>query len=560
MTHAADAHARHTGRLYGVGVGPGDPELMTVKARRIIERAPVIAYPGAAHGSSIARSVADPYLGADKIEVGLRYPVTTGTIEHPGGYEAALAEFYDDCAAQLAVHLDAGRDVAVLCEGDPFLYGSYMYLHDRLAGRYPTEVIPGVASFSAAAAASGTPLVRRDDVLTILPGTLSPDVLAARLRTSDAAVVMKLGRTFPAVREATERAGLLHRGVYVERASFEGQRVVPMADVNGTVPYMSLVLVPAERWPRRPAPDGAARGLVSVVGLGPAGPDWLTPEAHAELAGADVLVGYETYLRRVPQRHGQRRLVFDNRSELDRATQALRLAAAGERVAVVSSGDPGVFAMAAAVLEAVETAEKAAGTAREAAGTAREAAGTAREAAGTAREAAGTAREAAGTAREAAGTAEEAAVTEVEIRVVPGLSAMQAAAARVGAPLGHDFCVISLSDQLKDLATIERRLDAAASADLVVALYNPASRTRRAALQRGLEVLRRHRAPETPVIVARAVGCTEEAITVTTLADVQTAVVDMRTLMIVGSSQTRILPSGNGRPRVYTPRSYPSYE
>ncbi|MBV9818873.1 MAG: precorrin-2 C(20)-methyltransferase [Solirubrobacterales bacterium] len=532
MTHAADAHARHTGRLYGVGVGPGDPELMTVKARRIIERAPVIAYPGAAHGSSIARSVADPYLGADKIEVGLRYPVTTGTIEHPGGYEAALAEFYDDCAAQLAVHLDAGRDVAVLCEGDPFLYGSYMYLHDRLAGRYPTEVIPGVASFSAAAAASGTPLVRRDDVLTILPGTLSPDVLAARLRTSDAAVVMKLGRTFPAVREATERAGLLHRGVYVERASFEGQRVVPMADVNGTVPYMSLVLVPAERWPRRPAPDGAARGLVSVVGLGPAGPDWLTPEAHAELAGADVLVGYETYLRRVPQRHGQRRLVFDNRSELDRATQALRLAAAGERVAVVSSGDPGVFAMAAAVLEAVETAEKAAGTAREAAGT----------------------------AREAAGTAEEAAVTEVEIRVVPGLSAMQAAAARVGAPLGHDFCVISLSDQLKDLATIERRLDAAASADLVVALYNPASRTRRAALQRGLEVLRRHRAPETPVIVARAVGCTEEAITVTTLADVQTAVVDMRTLMIVGSSQTRILPSGNGRPRVYTPRSYPSYE
>jgi precorrin-2 C20-methyltransferase / precorrin-3B C17-methyltransferase len=492
------------GRLFGVGVGPGDPELMTVKARKVIEAAPVIAYPGAEHGSSVARQVAAPYIDEAKIEVGLRYPVTTGTTDHPGGYEGALAEFYDACAAQLAEHLEGGRDVAVLCEGDPFLYGSYMYLHDRLADRYDTEVIPGVTSFSAAAAAAGTPLVRRDDVLTILPGTLPADVLAARLQTTDAAVVMKLGRTFPAVRDATERAGLTERAIHVERASSARQRITALEDLSGNVPYMSLLLVPATSW-SPPATSG--RGSVSIVGLGPAGPHWLTPEAQSELARADVLIGYDTYLRRVPERRGQRRLGSDNRVELDRAREALRLAAEGERVAVVSSGDPGIFAMAAAVLEAADS---------------------------------------------------DGVGGELEIRVAPGVSAMQAAAARVGAPLGHDFCVISLSDQLKDRGMIERRLEAAAAADLVLALYNPASRTRRAQLGRALEVIARHRRPETPVVVARAVGATDETITVTTLSGVDTAAIDMRTLLIVGSSQTRTLPGANGHARVYTPRSYPA--
>jgi precorrin-2 C20-methyltransferase/precorrin-3B C17-methyltransferase len=297
-------------------------------------------------------------------------------------------------------------NVAVLCEGDPFLYGSYMYLHHRLSDRFASEVIPGVTSFSAAAAAAGTPLVRRDDVLTILPGTLAPDVLAARLRSSDAAVVMKLGRTFPSVRRAVSEAGLLDRGIYAERASTDVERVAPLRTVDGPVPYMSLVLVPALPFDRPPSKlDGAAAsaGSVAVVGLGPAGPDWLTPEAQAELAAADELIGYETYLRRVPERRGQRRHATDNRVELDRARHALELAAAGARVAVVSSGDPGIFAMAAAVLEAAE-----------------------------------------------------------ELAAPPpgaghsGISAMQAAAARVEAPLGHDFCVLSLSDQLKPWAVVER--------------------------------------------------------------------------------------------------------
>ena len=486
------------GRLFGVGVGPGDPELMTLKARRVIEGAEVIAYPVARHGRSVSRAVAAPFLRPEQLEVALTYPVTTEETDHPGGYEGALKEFYERSAVEIAGHLDAGRDVAVLCEGDPFFYGSYMYLHERLAARYETEVVPGVTSFSAAAAAAGVPLAKRDDVLSILPGTLPPDVLAARLSDCDAAVVMKLGRRFDAVRGAAERAGT--GGIYVERASTPEQRVAPLAKVEGEVPYMSLLLIPtASRRERRAA-------SLAVVGLGPGGPEWLTPEARSELAGADELVGYGTYLDRVPARPGQRRHATDNRVEADRARHALELAAGGAHVAVVSSGDPGIFAMASAVLEEYER-----------------------------------------------GNGQYAGV---DLRVIPGMSAMQAAAARVGAPLGHDFCVLSLSDILKPWAIVERRLRAAGAADLALALYNPASRTRREQLARALELLREYRAPETPVVVARSVGGDAESVTVTTLADVAPGMVDMRTLVIVGSSTTRVLPGDP--PRVYTPRRYPA--
>jgi precorrin-2 C20-methyltransferase/precorrin-3B C17-methyltransferase len=514
--------ATASGRLFGVGVGPGDPELMTVKARDAITAADVISYPNAQHGRSVARRIAACCLRADHIELPLAFPVTTEMTDHPGGYEAALGEFYDEAAAAIAVHLDAGRDVAVLCEGDPFFYGSYMYLHERLADRYATTVIPGVTGFSAAAASAGTPLVKRDDVFMALPGTLSAETLASRLRSADAAVVMKLGRTFAKVRGAVEAAGAGARSVYVERASSAEERIAPLREVQGEVPYMSLVLVPTHDRHSAQATagdaaaavggDGSGRGSVAVVGLGPAGPDWLTPEAHAELARADDLIGYDTYLARVPERRGQRRHASDNRVEAERARHALELAAAGSRVAVVSSGDPGIFAMATAVIEALDG---------------------------------------------------DAALADVEVRVVPGVSAMQAAAARVGAPLGHDFCVISLSDQLKPWEIVERRLDAAGAADLVLALYNPASRTRREQLARAVEVLRRHRAQDTPVVVARAVGAEDEAVTVTTLgalADPSTGeldAVDMRTLLIVGSSTTRTIANDGGPLRVYTPRSYP---
>lgn len=492
-----------TGTLYGVGLGPGDPELVTVKAARLITAADVVAYHSARHGRSIARAIAEPYLRDGQLEEALVYPVTTEDTDHPGGYDGALAEFYERIAARLAEHLDAGRDVALLCAGDPLFYGSYMHMHTRLGARYPTEVVPGVTSVSAASAVLRRPLVQHDEVLTVLPGTLPAPELAARLAGTDAAAVLKLGRTFDTVRKAFAEAGRLDDAWYVERATTGGQRLRPLAEVDpDSVPYFSLALLPS---PAPTTPESTSdKGEVMVVGLGPGDAQWLTPQAAAALARADHLVGYESYLARVPERPGQQRHGSGNRVEAERAALALDLALGGATVAVVSSGDPGVFAMATAVLE----------------------------------------------------RAAEPRWSGVAVRVLPGVTAAQAAAARVGAPLGHDYCVLSLSDRLKPWEIIERRLDAAGAADLVVAIYNPASRSRVTQLDKAREVLLRHRDPDTPVVIARDVGGAAESITVATLGAFDSSTVDMRCLVIVGSSRTRVSRRAGGSEVVWTPRHY----
>ncbi|WP_329811687.1 precorrin-3B C(17)-methyltransferase [Streptomyces sp. GSL17-113] len=500
--------------MLGVGLGPGDPSLMTVRAVEAIAEADVVAYHSARHGRSIARSIAARHLRPDHIEEALVYPVTTEGTDHPGGYRGALEEFYTEAAARLAAHLDAGRTVAVLAEGDPLFYGSYQHMHKRLAHRYPTEVIPGVTSVSASAARLGTPLSEAEEALTILPGTLSEEELTARLASSDAVAVMKLGRTFPKVRRALERSGRLAEAHYVERATMAGERTGLVADVDpDSVPYFSVAVLPS----RVGAPAGAvrerdgqpaattARGEVVVVGTGPAGPLWLTPQTRGALAAADDLVGYTTYLDRVPHRDGQRRHGSDNRVEAERAEFALELARRGRRVAVVSGGDPGVFAMATAVLEA----------------------------------------------------AAQEPYADVPVRVLPGVTAANAAAARAGAPLGHDYAVISLSDRLKPWDVIADRLRAAARADLALALYNPGSRSRTWQVGKAREVLLEHRAPDTPVVVARDVGGDGERVHVVPLARLDPADVDMRTLLIVGSSQTRTTTRPDGTTTVWTPRRYP---
>jgi precorrin-2 C20-methyltransferase/precorrin-3B C17-methyltransferase len=495
-----------TGRLYGVGLGPGDPELVTVKAARLIAAADVVAFHAARHGRSVARAVAAPYLREGQVEELLVYPVTTETTDHPGGYQGAIDEFYAAAAARLAAHLDAGRDVVVLAEGDPFFYGSYMHMHKRLAHRYPTEVVPGVTSVSGAAAAVGRPLVERDEVLTVLPGTLPAEELAEWLATTDAAAVLKLGRTFGNVREAFDAAGVLDRALYVERASTDRQRTAPLADVDpATVPYFSLALLPSPLTDPTPGPERSqdtapSTGEVVVVGLGPGARCWTTPEAAEALAAADDLVGYGPYLDRVPANPRQTRHPSDNRVEAERAAHALDLARSGRRVAVVSSGDPGVFAMAAAVLEVAERPEYA----------------------------------------------------DVPVRVLPGLTAAQAVAARVGAPLGHDFCVVSLSDVRKPWDVVVERLRHASTADLVLALYNPRSRARPHQLAEAQQVLLEGRKPDTVVVVGRDVGGPEESIRVTTLGELDPGTVDMRCCVIVGSSQTRVSATG----AVYSPRTH----
>jgi precorrin-2 C20-methyltransferase/precorrin-3B C17-methyltransferase len=497
------------GRLFGVGLGPGDPELVTVKAARLISAAGVIAYHAARHGRSNARAIAEPYLHEGQIEEPLIYPVTTGTTDHPGGYQGAIDEFYAQSAERLAAHLDAGRDVVVLAEGDPFFYGSYMHMHKRLADRYETQVVPGVTSVSAASAVLGRPLMERDEILTVLPGTLPPAELAARLAATDSAAIMKLGRTFTGVREALAQAGRLDDAWYVERATTDRERHSKLADVDpATVPYFSLALLPspaASAFVAEPAPQ-EQQGQVTVVGLGPAGREWLTPQAQEAVAAADDVVGYGPYVDRVPPNARQRRHPSDNRVEAERAAFALDLAKRGRNVVVVSSGDPGVFAMAAAVLE----------------------------------------------------VSEDPQWKDVPVRVVPGLTAAQAVASRAGAPLGHDFCIMSLSDRLKPWEVIAARLSAAAGADLVIAIYNPASRSRKEQLVRARELLLHHRSPDTPVVVGRDVGGPEESVRVTTLGGLDPATIDMRCLLIVGSSQTRTTTRGDGTTQVYTPRHYPA--
>jgi len=246
-------------------------------------------------------------------------------------------------------------------------------------------------------------------------------------------------------------------------------------------------------------------GHLAVVGLGPGDARYLTPEAAEALAAAEALYGYAPYLDRVPPRAGQSRHASDNREERTRGAAALHHAARGARVAVVSGGDPGVFAMAAAVCEEIEAWPES--------------------------------------------------WRALDIEIVPGITAMLAVAARIGAPLGHDFCALSLSDNLKPWELIERRLDAAAGAGFVIALYNPVSRARPWQFGAAIERLRRHLPPATPVVLGRAVGRANERVNVVMLAAIDAADADMATLVIIGSRETRVIARSGRPPLVYTPRA-----
>lgn len=244
-------HAVRTGTLYGVGMGPGDPDLLTVKAVRVLERAPVLVHFCKKGRRGNARTIADSVMRDAAREFPLVYPYTTELPPDHPDYVAALARFYDDAAARLADHLGEGRDVAILSEGDPFFYGSFMHLWRRLKGRFPVEVIPGVTGMSGCWTRAGTPITWGDDVLTVLPATLTRERLVAQLAGADAVVVMKLGRHLPKVRAALAETGLLARAIYVARGTMKGEMILPLAETGDEpAPYFSMVLVPGEG--RRP--------------------------------------------------------------------------------------------------------------------------------------------------------------------------------------------------------------------------------------------------------------------------------------------------------------------
>lgn len=845
-----------SGTLYGLGIGPGDPDLITLRARDILARVPVIAYPTPEGGESLVRRIADPHVPPGRIEIAIATPMSADRFP--------AEEVYDRFAAILSEHLAAGRDVAVLCEGDPFLYGSFMYLYERLATAHRCVVVPGVSSLGAVAAVAGRPLCARNDVLTVVPATLGEGELEALLAATDSAAIMKVGRHLDKVRRVIARLGRETDAVYVARATFAEQRVLPLASVGDeSAPYFSMILVrgtrhrpahattaatttagggahlppgaaivalsaagcalarrlqallpqsrvhglvgraddadegfvetaahlrqlfaagtpivgiaaagiliralapliadkrseppvvavaedgssavpllgghhggnrlaraiagatggaaaittagdlglglalddPPAGWrvanpdavkevtrsllagesvglaveagdaswltdaravfsegedgarqvvvtdradavrpatvvlhppvlavgvgcergadpeelvrlvrqtlaaghlaagavaclasldvkmdedavhaaakafgvpvrfftaaelerqtPRLATPSeivfravgchgvaegaalaaagrgaelivakqrsaratcavarasgvinagarGRARGSLSIVGIGPGRAEWRTPEATRALAEATDIVGYQLYLDLITDLAAGKSLHASPLTEEEaRARLALDLAATGNRVALIGSGDAGVYGLATLVFELLDRERRA-------------------------------------------------DWQRVAVSVVPGLSALLAAAARAGAPLGHDFCAISLSDLLTPWPEIERRLQAAAEADFVVALYNPASGRRRHQLGIARDLLLLHRPPATPVVLARNLGREGETIRIIRLAELAADAVDMRTLVLIGSSSTRLIEQGQAR-WVYTPRGY----
>jgi precorrin-2/cobalt-factor-2 C20-methyltransferase len=243
--------AAPVGRLLGVGVGPGDPELITMKAVRVLKTVDVVVHFAKNGAAGNARTIAAGYLRDGVTELALHYPLTTEISKDCTAYRDAMSSFYNTSAAAIAAHLDAGRTVAVICEGDPLFYGSYMHLHVRLSGRYPSEIIAGVTGMSGSWSAAATPIAQGDDVFVVVPATLPAPELERRLADADAAVIMKIGRNLSKVRAALTRSGRLSRAIYVERATMGNAVMMPLAKKPDDVaPYFAIVLVPG--WEHAP--------------------------------------------------------------------------------------------------------------------------------------------------------------------------------------------------------------------------------------------------------------------------------------------------------------------
>jgi precorrin-2/cobalt-factor-2 C20-methyltransferase len=238
----------NSGTLYGVGLGPGDPELMTLKAVRILREAPVIAHFRKKGRAGHARTIAQAHICAAAVETPFDYPLTTESNFRDDPYVGAIRDFYTASAETIMQHLAEGRDVALLCEGDPFFYGSFLHMYDRIRSMHPVTVVPGITGMSGCWTAAAAPITYGDDVLAVLPGTLDRAALATHLKSADAAVIMKIGKNLDKIKQALADAGRFADAIYVERGTMQGERVMPLAALeDGAAPYFSIILLPGGR-------------------------------------------------------------------------------------------------------------------------------------------------------------------------------------------------------------------------------------------------------------------------------------------------------------------------
>jgi precorrin-2 C(20)-methyltransferase len=488
------------GRFWAVGVGPGDPELLTLKAVHVLRRAHVLYHAGPQVNQGRAWEIIRGHVRPEQeVRVLLTEPMSA--VSASAGQAA-----YRQGVEQIAADCRRGRDVALITEGDPTVYSTASHVWQLLAEVDPSiaiEIIPGVSSITAAAARVGWPLAQKAEMLAVVPASYHPARLPALLDEFSSVCLLKAAPALLEIDQALRLGGVSCQAAYVENLCTAEEWITQdLRAAVGRKNYFALVLVrrkpeqAAAVWERGQSP--AASGQLRVIGLGPGEPALLTGQAMAALKTAEVIVGYEGYLLGLaPLGLGAELHGSPIGAERQRASLALELAAAGRRVALVSSGDAGVYGMASLLLETAE------------------------------------------------------AIPDLAVEVVPGVTAAVAAAALLGAPLSHDFACISLSDLLTPWKVIEQRLEAAGQGDFVVALYNPVSWRRTWQLPRARDLLLKYRRQQTPVGLVDKAHRPGMRVWHTTLAHLTPEGVGMETTLIVGNSQTRTV---NGR--LVTPRGY----
>ncbi|MFN4258158.1 MAG: precorrin-3B C(17)-methyltransferase [Gemmataceae bacterium] len=496
-----------SGRFWAVGVGPGDPELLTLKALRIVRQADILYHAGPRPDQGRAWDIVRTHVSPEQqVRVLFHEAMTTiSAADDQAAYLPAVQQLAEEC--------QQGRQVVLITEGDPTLYstaGHVWRLLARLAPDVPIEVVPGVSSITAAAARVGWSLAQRDEPLAIVPAAYHAAELERLITQFPNLCLLKAPRALPAIQDALTRIGSEREAVLLENVGTEREKVVfDLSALREAPGYFALVLARRAEGKRldtasSPHPEtgqSILTGKIWVVGLGPGDLDLLTPRAQEILRQVDVLIGYESYLKNLePLRLRAVARAFPIGAETERAGLALDLARQGRQVAVVSSGDAGIYGMASILLERAE------------------------------------------------------ALPEVEIEIIPGVTAATAAAALLGAPLGHDFACISLSDLLTPWQVIEERLHAAGRGDFILVLYNPVSQRRVWQLPRARDILLRYRPPATPVGIVERAYRPGTRIVHTTLGEVTTAGISMETLLIIGTENTRFI---NGK--MVTPRGYGAF-